>query len=93
MTRQALICRVVEMMIDDIELLKKKNADYSPESDALENFRDFGAAGVIVRIGDKYKRAKTWAKRGDLKISDEGIKDTLRDMGNYCYLARVLLEE
>ena len=92
MTRQELICRVVELMIDDIELMKQKNSDYSPGEDALQNFRDFGAEGIVVRLGDKYHRAKTWAQRKTLVISEEKASDTLRDMSNYCYLARILLE-
>jgi len=90
MTRQTLICKVIELMIEDIELLRKKNADYSSEGDALENFRDFGVNGIIVRLGDKYMRLKTFARRGTYAVSDEKLDDTLKDVGIYTYLARVL---
>ena len=93
MTRQDLVNRILGLMIDDIELLKKKNSDYSPGDDALENFRDFGVNGVIVRIGDKYKRLKTFAKRGAYEIKEEGVRDTLQDLSVYSYIARVLHEE
>ena len=63
---------------------------FSPE-DALANFRDFGAPGVITRIGDKYHRAKTWAQRGNLAVADEKIEDTLTDICVYGYIARVIL--
>jgi hypothetical protein len=93
MTRHDLICRTVGFMLEDIELMRKKNSDYSPEDDALQNFRDFGAEGIVVRLGDKYHRAKTWAKRGSLVVSGEGIMDTLADISNYGYLARAILAE
>ena len=91
MNRRDLICSVSELMAKDLELLKKKNMDYSPGEDALTNFRDFGAPGVITRIGDKYHRAKTWAQRGNLAVADEKIEDTMTDICVYGYITRVIL--
>ena len=92
MTRQELVCKMVEKMISDIELVKKKNADYSSDTDALENFRDFGARGIVVRLGDKYHRLKTFATTGQYAVKEEGFTDTLRDIRIYSYLADIMFE-
>ena len=93
MTRQDLFIKISEFMLSDLELMKKKNADYSSEDDALSNLKEYGFMGVAYKIGDKYCRFKNWVKNGKYEVSDEGILDTLRDLGNFCYLARVMLEE
>ena len=93
MNRQDLVCGVLTLMLEDIELLKKKNLDYSPGDDALANFRDFGVAGIITRIGDKYHRLKTFAKRGTYAVDGEKVEDTTRDLIIYGYIARVMLDE
>jgi len=93
MNRQDLVCGVLSLMLEDVELLKKKNLDYSPGDDALANFRDFGVAGIITRIGDKYHRLKTFAKRGTYAVDGEKVEDTTRDLIIYGYIARVMLDE
>ena len=93
MTRQDLICRILECMVKDMEIIKAKNADYSSEEDALDNFRDFGAMGIVVRIGDKYKRLKTFAKAGSYAVKGEGFLDSIRDLRIYGYLAEVVFNE
>jgi len=92
MTRHDLICRVTELMVSDVELMKQKNADYSSEEDALSNLKEFGFVGMASKIGDKYCRLKNWVKKGKYEVAGEGILDTLRDLGNFCYLARVMLD-
>jgi len=93
MTRQDLIIKISELMVEDVELMKKKNSDYSSEEDALSNLKEFGFMGMASKIGDKYCRFKNWVKTGKYEVSDEGILDTLRDLGNFCYLARVMLSD
>ena len=93
MTRQDLVIKITELMVQDVELMKRKNSDYSSEEDALSNLKEFGFMGMASKIGDKYCRFKNWVKNGKYEVSDEGILDTLRDLGNFCYLARVMLSE
>jgi hypothetical protein len=95
----------MEMFAADLELLKKKGADYSGEIDAMANFKDFGFFGIIVRLNDKMARLRTLTLRRnryfngmnvddmDPRITDESIIDTLRDLRNYSYLAQVVYEE
>lgn len=42
-----------------LELVKVKNADYSNKHFLL-NFDDFGYKGIIIRIGDKFSRLRTF---------------------------------
>lgn len=82
-----------EMMESDLELLMKKGHDYSTDNDCLANLREWGFKGVVIRIADKYFRLKSFIQQGNLKVSDESVDDTLRDLSNYCYLARILRNE
>ncbi len=84
-----------QMFESDMDLLLRKGHDYSGEKDCLKNLREYSYLGILVRLHDKLARLKSlwnslWSQHGCL---DEPIQDTLRDMSNYCYLARVLLWE
>ena len=68
-------------------LLMKKNADYG------DSFRDFGAIGVLMRIGDKLSRMKTVTKNKVTLVDDESLRDTLLDLHKYSALAISLLDE
>lgn len=46
-----------------------KGRDYSGTTDGLGNLRDFGATGIVVRLGDKYHRAKNICKAGGQSMS------------------------
>jgi len=98
MTREDIEKRFDELYEADLALMKAKNHDYAGDEDPLDNLRDFGFYGAIVRIGDKYKRLKNFVKRamrGDttLAVKDESIRDTLRDLRVHSYLAEIILDE
>tara|TARA_Y100000389_G_scaffold205088_1_gene262960 strand:- start:12278 stop:12541 length:264 start_codon:yes stop_codon:yes gene_type:complete len=69
------------------ELFSKKNADYG------DAFADYGAIGVLVRIGDKIKRLQNIDKKGITLINDETLRDTLIDLHNYAAMAIMLIDE
>lgn len=75
-------------------LYKKKNADYSSggKSAFEESFDEFGLTSVAIRLNDKVKRIKAFAKKGSLEVDDEKIQDTLIDNAVYSILALVELE-
>ena len=76
------------------QMRKDKGHDYSGTEDTLDNLREFGAFGVLVRIGDKFKRLKHYYKSGkDLKIKDETALDTINDLINYSLYLRTLFEQ
>jgi hypothetical protein len=85
--------RIVEMFHADMELLRKKGHDYSSGSDSLSNFRTWGLMGILVRMDDKMARLRGYAQGKVLQVQDEGVRDTLRDLRNYAFLAQVLLDE
>lgn len=70
-----------------ITLFKEKNADYG------DAFAEYGAVGVLVRIGDKIKRLQTIKKNGITMVNDEKLQDTLLDLHNYSAMALMLLED
>ena len=83
-----------------LDLMHKKNADYSGGAeDPFANFRgseQFGIApelGIIVRIGDKFKRIEAFIKTGDLAVKEESVRDCCVDAINYVVLMAGLLIE
>jgi hypothetical protein len=76
----------------DMALLQAKGHDYAGMEDCLGNLRRFGLYGIIVRMSDKFSRLEQFAKSGELRVKDEGVADTLRDIRNYSFLAQIFLE-
>jgi hypothetical protein len=72
-----------------MDLLVKKGHDYAGNEDCLGNLKRFGSYGIVVRLSDKFSRLEQYAKAGDLKVSEETIIDTLRDIRNYCFLMQI----
>lgn len=80
----------------NIEIMKRKNADYSAQSGnpfgnfmALENLASWDGTseiGFITRMMDKFMRVISFAKNGELMVKDEGVEDTLADVANYAGL-------
>lgn len=69
------------------ELFKRKNQDYG------DAFADYGPVGVIVRMGDKIRRATSISKNGVTLVNDEALRDTLIDLHNYAAMAVMLIDE
>ena len=76
-----------------LELRRQKGHDYAGERDSINNLRDFGWRGVIVRISDKYHRLKNFVKHNKLEVKDETIDDTLKDLIVYGFLALIMKGE
>ena len=78
-------------------LHEKKSRDYGGTVDPLANLRasaDFGVSpflATIVRLHDKIARLKTFCRTG--KLANEGVEDSLRDIGVYSQLALILFRE
>ena len=70
------------------ELFRKKNNDYG------DAFAQYGTVGVLVRIGDKLQRFNNiQAKKIEVTVSDETLRDTLMDLHNYAAMGIMLLDE
>jgi len=76
-----------------LDLMYKKNIDYASEDD-----NPFGnlvgsvvvgvdpKRGVLVRCIDKFSRISSFIKNGELKVTDEGVQDSIIDVINYMVL-------
>jgi len=92
MTAKERDAKIESYFREDMALLKNKGHDYAGDADSLGNLRRFGLYGIIVRLSDKFSRLEQYAKSGELKVKDEGVVDTLRDIRNYAFLAQIFAE-
>lgn len=80
-------CNFCEKAID---VKMRKGHDYG---DVFEKtFGDYGLLSPIMRFRDKLGRIETLMKVKTNQVSDESIKDTILDLGNYCFMTAALME-
>lgn len=79
--------QMIEIQKEALELFRKKNADYG------DAFANYGATGVIMRMGDKIQRFVSITNSGVNLVDSEGLQDTLIDLHNYSAMAIMLLRE
>jgi hypothetical protein len=72
---------------EGLELFRKKNKDYG------DAFANYGAIGVLVRMGDKISRLQSITNNSISLINTESLRDTLIDLHNYSAMAIMLLDE
>lgn len=87
MTTSSRLDQYDKIHIEARTLFAKKNADYG------DAFADYGPIGVLVRIGDKLRRAQNIHSEGITLIDTETVRDTLVDLHNYTAMAVMLLDE
>lgn len=66
------------------DIYARKNHDYG-DSFHL-SFVEEGMAMPRIRLGDKLNRFKSLTMKGDAKVNDESIEDTLLDLANYAIM-------
>lgn len=90
-----------ELCQEAFKLMERKNHDYAGKGndDPFANFRRTEAlgickteAGMLVRMADKLSRLSTYVNDGELKVKDEGVKDTVLDLINYSVLLYAYLK-
>jgi len=79
-----------------MEVTKAKNADYTGgNDDPFANFRQIEKLvsvpnvveiGFVTRMSDKLARIGSFVTKGELKVKEESVEDTLLDLANYCIL-------
>ena len=88
------ICEVKlkkELTFEDIakelvELHNRKNSDYG--NAAHQSYLEFGIISYVIRLNDKLNRLKSLTKPGaTMKVQDESIIDTLKDLAAYAIMA------
>ena len=72
------------------DLYARKNHDYGDSFH--QTFVEEGMAMARIRLGDKFNRFKTLSRRGEQKVSDESIRDTLIDLANYAIMTVLEME-
>lgn len=101
MTREQLIQTFTNHTNHMVEVMKKKNQDYSSaDADPFHNFKAVERAGVAsveqgfyTRMTDKMMRLASFIKNGKLMVEDEKVTDTLEDLANYSLLLACYLED
>jgi len=83
-----------------IEITTRKNHDYTgADSDPFANFKNVQVLGIctveqgfLTRMTDKMSRLAGFCKNGVLKVANESIIDTLKDLANYAILKAIYLQ-
>ena len=81
------VLQMEEVQKEGLELFKKKNADYG------DAFANYGAIGVLVRMGDKISRCQSISNKSVTMVDSESLRDTLIDLHNYAAMAIMLIDE
>ena len=79
-----------DVTIDLRNLYDSKNMDYNDSFG--QSFKKWGLPMSCIRLGDKLNRLESFAQGKDIKVHDESVKDTLRDLANYAIMTLVELE-
>ena len=87
---------------DSLELMIKKNHDYSGKS-GKEPFANFTRAeamgitttekGILVRMLDKMSRLSSFMDSREFKVEDEKLEDTIKDMITYSVLLYAYMQD
>jgi len=95
MNREELLKHHKELCDEALEIMKRKNHDYAGDSGTtpFANFERTEAMGIcsteqgfLCRMCDKLSRLSTFATAGKLVVDNEGYRDALLDIINYCVL-------
>ena len=73
------------------ELYHRKNHDYG--GSFHKSYLEYGMTMPLIRLEDKLNRLKSLTARGDAKVADESICDTLMDLANYAIMTVMELGE
>lgn len=93
MNREQLLNEIVQSQSKGLEIIKKKNTDYSTNDDPFKNFRMWGKLGFAVRMSDKVSRIQQLITNGRAEVVDERLEDTLLDISNYAHLMLAYLKD
>ena len=81
------IKRFSEVQNEGLEIFTKKNYDYG------SSYKEYGTIGILIRIGDKFKRMVSVSSKSVNLVKDESLRDTLIDLHNYSAMAIMILDE
>ena len=70
-------------------LYDAKNRDYGDSFG--KSFEEWGLPMSCIRLTDKLNRLISFGRGQDMKVNDEGVKDTLMDLANYAIMTLIEL--
>jgi hypothetical protein len=82
--------------------MKAKNSDYTGGSGVDDPFANFNMAaamgvdpviGILLRMGDKMQRIRSFVNDGGLKVKNETVYDACEDIVNYAILIKAMCVE
>ena len=68
---------------------EKKNADYG--NNFHKRYEKYGFLTALLRLTDKMERLENIYEKGEIKVKDESVEDTLLDLANYAVMTIVEL--
>jgi len=93
-TRERLLRESAEHFDQCLDLLKRRNAEYAPDSDPFANFRDLRLLALVQEMNNVLCRFKRWAdsdyRRVGKPMTEAQILDAERDMANFAALFHCL---
>ena len=99
-TQKDFLDRLEILYKNNVEISRKKNADYANDKDPFQNFRVCEALGIpaevglIVRMSDKLMRLSNLIQPGrEVMVKDESVLDTASDLANYAMILRMYIEQ
>jgi hypothetical protein len=100
MTRDELFVLHQEICRRALIIVQHKSADYATGSDPFANFKrgevlGFATAesGLMLRVVDKISRISTFLQKGELKVGNETVEDSIIDVINYMVLLQGILTD
>jgi hypothetical protein len=91
MTSQEKIEKFAEITKSMLELYTRKNSDYGDSFEKTHT--EYGITAFLVRAQDKINRLRSIdKKRGDIKVKDESIEDTIQDLATYSIMTLIELQ-
>jgi len=100
MTRDELFQLHEDICRRALVIMRHKSADYASGTYTFANFKrgeilGFASAeeGLMLRVVDKISRISTFLKKGELKVGNETVQDSILDVINYMILLQGLLED
>jgi hypothetical protein len=97
--KDSLIISTKELFNKCLETLRKKNADYSGDSDSMKNFKVSAeivnikmSQGILTRLTDKVSRIGNLLSKDSREVNDETVLDTIEDLINYAAILHYAVE-
>ena len=99
-TREEFLAAVEAEFTGAIDLMRRKNQDYSPDSNGMGNLIECeilgicpAEDGILIRMTDKISRIRNlMPHRGQgAQVKDESFLDTLRDLAVYIFIYRAVV--